>query len=240
MIFTTKKGFTLIEVLVATSIFAMIMIITMGTVAQSSTYRSKLKTMREVNEETRMLADQITRDVRSAGSQARINAWDLDVTPAGGAIKTFKNGLAILNCSASTCMFVNKSSSSGTVNNGSPFAVPDSLNANTLIIATKDSYKIYVLANDNKSIYYVSVSLSTTLQWSTINSYRIAANKINSNETAINFGGFCPDDSNTSSVEQPYVQFYISSRTVGYDSMPPGQRALAELRSTVTGRSYNN
>lgn len=245
-----RKAFTLLEVLIATTIFAVIMLIATGTVAQSSSYRSKLATLRQVNEETRRIADQITRDVRLANSTATVTD---SASPA--VTKKFKNGLALLNCNASTCTFKNSAAPSGAVTYGNPFLTSglDSINANTLVIATKDNYKIYMLANDNKSIYYSgTIPITSTLTWAIINPLKISGNKISSDaaETAINFGGFCPDDLIAAifaaiSNQQPYVQFYITSRTAAiggtsYDDLPPNMRAQAELRSMVTSRSYNN
>jgi len=241
-----KKAFTLLEILIASSIFAVIMLITTGTVAQSSSYRSKLKTLREVNEETRQIADQITRDVRTGTSMAQVEALDGTTKKT----RTFKNGLALLKCKGSVyqCSFVN--ATTGNITDGNPFNSTDSIIANTLIISTKDAYKIYVLVDDGTShntfISYGTVAHNPVTANDIITATQVkgvTGNKITSTntETAVNFGGYCPDDSATT-IQQPYVQFFITSRTAGYtgSGLPLNQKSLAQLRSMVTSRSYNN
>jgi len=61
-----KKGFSLFEILVAGAIFAMVMVIATGVIAQMSGYNKKIRVSKMVSEETRKLAEQISADVRSA------------------------------------------------------------------------------------------------------------------------------------------------------------------------------
>jgi len=68
-----QKGFTLIEILVATTIFALVMVITTGVVSRSSAFNSKLRVQRQIQEEILRIADMITRDIRSANASGKIN-----------------------------------------------------------------------------------------------------------------------------------------------------------------------
>jgi len=237
----SRKGFTLLEVLIASALFAMVMLLTTGTIASSSSYQGKLKAMREANEETRRMAGLVTEDVRSANSSLTITALVSGVSTQ----RKFKNGLALLNCNAATCTFANNALPSGNINDGTPLPASGStVNANTLIISTKDKIKVYVSSTDNKTIYYASLPVSS-ISSANIIAIRVSTNIINSvsggasiNEMAINFGGYCPDDGSANHF-QPYVQFFITSRTMDFDNLSKNQRALAQIKSTVTSRSYN-
>jgi hypothetical protein len=172
---------------------------------------------------------------------AKVNGVGNDVP------KDFKNGLVLLKCNPDHCTFVDNLTPSRNINND--FMTQGNMHADTLVIATKSGYKVYAQSSDKSTVYYkgdipITTILDNTFLSNTNNFPRI--NSVSTN-TAVNFAGFCPDDTVAgTAVEQPYVKFYIISRTFdslnseGYDALPPTLRAQAELRSMVTSRSYNN
>ena len=103
---TRRKAFTLMEILVTAMIFAAIMIIATAVLAQSSTFRIKLSEIRKTSEEARRLADQITRDVRSANSPIKIESGSAPST----IITVIPNGLALVFCNRNPVFCVPKNS----------------------------------------------------------------------------------------------------------------------------------
>lgn len=259
------KAFTLIEILIASTIFAGILILTAATLAQSGVYQSRLTAMREASEESRKMADLLTREIRSANSPFTMLLH--------GTNYSFKNGVAILDCrwpdtGGVYCNPVNNNVPSSTLNLDSPFV---SINAEFIVISTKESYKIYaaetlelfhpsVITEIPFGVYYKEFPKSS---YPTISETDIAGlidpdgnniiskKKLQSDgtyqgayDTRINFGGFCPDDdyikNNPTKNQQPYVQFYLVSRSKYYNDQARNSRYQSMIRTAVTLRSYNN
>ncbi len=248
-----KQGFTLLEVLVATSIFTIIMIMTTATVAQSSSYRTKLKIMREVNEETRRLADMVTRDVRSANQEIKIEAHDDDVTIS---TRQFKNGIAMLNANQNyiinqTCLFALNRDPSTEL----PGEVLSGNGAQILILGTTDKYKIYFTStavanpfgvfygehgrlNPDGSVYILTeadISEVLVLGAGANDNNRISSTQLS---VVLAMAGYAPDDT-SATASQPYVQFMITAKSPDYNT-DQVRGAKAMIRSSVTSRSYNN
>jgi prepilin-type N-terminal cleavage/methylation domain-containing protein len=224
----TKRGFTLLEVLIASMIFAAVMLITTGIVAQSSSYRSKLKAQREVNEETRKLADMITRDVRSANYSVAVRTGSI-LDPGFTTPHHYKNGIVLYSYNGSYADIVDNVS-------------PNTETANLLEIFTKDNnvrvYKSYLDVADgiNKVQYITGTYVPETHLVNVVSNVQIN-NGIN--DLKIDFSGFAPEDTSPNK-QQPYVQFTITSKTKNYSTLPNSERATATIRSVVTSRSYNN
>lgn len=261
------KGFTLLEILIASSIFAIIMVITTGVVAQSSSYRSKLKAMREVSEETRRLADMITRDIREADGEIKIN---INTSATPNVIKTYKNGVALIN-------YNNQNSMSSMFNTAPSEVVSEEPGSRTasfaqcLVLASKDKYKVYLVARWTNRVYYKTYDrfdasglviltppmIHSTKQDADSNNVRINGISSWNNETRISFGGLVPDVESTSVKQQPYVSFLITSKAterinsedlsnIGtgevldstYEGVGVTDRAKTQIRSLVTLRNY--
>ncbi len=226
------KGFTMLEVLIATSLFVVVLVITIGTVGFSAGFQNRISSQKRATDEIRRISDLITRDVRSATSEAKI--------VQGTDSISFKNGLVELNCIES-CQIKNNIIPSAEVSgdnyqNG----------ANVLLIATADSYKVYFSeGNSTKfpAIYFKEIKFSTlknnaisTQEIMNIrtNDYLISSSKL---DTKIGFGGYCPNES-VGSLLQPYAQYYIRSQSKNYVTSRVQDRAQATLRSSVTSRKY--
>jgi len=61
-----NRGFTLIEILIATAIFAMIMVITVSTFSWAAAYNGKLKEMRLTSRNGMKIAEDISSEIRLA------------------------------------------------------------------------------------------------------------------------------------------------------------------------------
>lgn len=245
-----KNGFTLLEILIASAIFASVLIFTTATIAQGSTFQGKLRTMREVNFEAKKIADQITRDVREANSRITVKDGSND-------LRSFRNGVAILCFYNSWDIYKHKNSDVG----DNPTNYPDPVNVrnrrsydtNVLITAKDGKAKIYVSGfheeemidrnnTDKTGLYYKEFDLATitTITSTQINETVSSGEMISSDKVDlfIKFGGFAPSDVTTLR-QQPYVQFYITARTHDYDSLSVSRRYETMIRSTATSRSYN-
>jgi prepilin-type N-terminal cleavage/methylation domain-containing protein len=94
----TNPGFTLLEILIATGIFAIVMVITVGIVSQSAGFQSKIRAQRQTYEEVRRLSDQISQDIRSASVPGTVIA-ELNPDPSKPVpIAKFKGGLVLAQC----------------------------------------------------------------------------------------------------------------------------------------------
>ena len=221
---TRKKAFTLMEILISTAIFATVMVMAVGIFGQSSSYRGKITTMRAVSEDSKRLADMITRDIRTA-------SVSVDVTAGNPTVKkTFKGGVALLQCDT-TCDFAYPYSYSVEAFSGL---------ANMLIIVNKDSYIVYVQSGAflyrSSTQYTAPPSIDMLAAY---NSTTAPANVISSSDldTPVSFAGYAPDSTSVI-LQQPYIQFDIISKTKNYDTLAPNARAQMEIRSSVTARSF--
>lgn len=229
----TKRAFTLIEILVASSIFAVVLILVTATVAETSTYRKKLTEMRTTLQASRTLADQITTDVRSANGAIKITDED-------NVSRDYKNGLALLKYDSGALSFIDDYSTR-IVDDGKALSDPVNKNivANVLVLSSSESVKVYLAASDTYKIYYKSFPASAALTAVDITGIVEEANVISpsSTETFVHFGGYSGDD--TDIKMQSYVSFFIYSRTKNYTTVDPRRRAEARIRSSITSRSYN-
>lgn len=259
-----KRGFTLLEILVATTIFAIIMVVAGGVFGMGSTYNVKMKAMRQVGEDARRLTDAITNNVRSVDGTIKLNIA-LNGTDAPLVPKEFKNGIAIVSPHGVTPPSYNYEF------NATPSVTfPNtSTGAQVLILAIKDKYKIYYSSHSTHHLYYKTIPrldgsgnvvvlaaadlISVKDDYDAGTTLRVNGFSSPYTESYLSFAGFAPDDSITSQ-QQPYVDLFIQSKSSdfdqdvyngngttpsAYDKKIPSSRALAEINTTVTSRSYN-
>ncbi len=238
-----KKGFTLLEILIASTIFAMVMLFAVGAFGMGSNYSGKMKEMRKVNEGSRRLADMITSDIRSANAPGEITYAGAD--PMNPVVLSFKNGIALAICNQNKCDPDQNVSPTNTN------IVSSSNNlSNAIIIFNKDRVKVYCAHKSTSSnrfkLYYKELSAGPIdlTDPSTIFPDNNVINKsISDNDTEIKlfFNGFAPDDIHANL--QPYINFFIEIRTASdsllFDQMPVYKRHSTEIKSTVTSRSFN-
>lgn len=251
------KGFTLLEVLIATVIFVIVMVITSGIISQSVDFQSKIKVTRDVTEEGSRLSDYLSRDLRSAGVPFKAS-----LTSSGATTIEFKNGVALLRCSAvSVCVFAD---------NVTPTNISsDPINAytaNVVIISSKDSdgnhiFKFFYSPSGSGKVSYLTSSESALSAMTMYFYYNgvlhlqssvgsanflldrvtaLAANQISGDklETRIGFSGYTNSDATGAKNYQSYITYYVYSRSKNFGSLRPAQRAETSIRSMITMRSY--
>lgn len=224
-----SKAFTLIEVLIATMIFAVVMVITTGVVGNSVKYQTKIRAVRETSGETSRLADLITSDIRSANSKIDYTAF----FPLNAVFPlVFKNGVYISEYNVSMNYY---EAPSGPDSSTSPWLGTE------LVVGFADTsgitkYRCY--ASYSGKVYFSQSSDLNDFQPSQlINSANVISDP--NLDVSIKIGGYAPRDT-APDRQQPYVSFMIDAKTLDYANLLPTDRAQATLKSTVTVRSYNN
>lgn len=237
-----QKAFTLIEVLIATTIFAFVMVMTTGVIAQSTSYQSKITAVRDSSQESARISDAIARDIRTA------TADPFKVTDKDGNSFALKNGIALLNDSG---VFGNLTGLAGTA---------PAYSMRVLVISTKDSVQFYIYDLGQKAVFAKTYKKDSTFAtwWpvgantlkiigsdgsNILNSIKVEANKISSaNQEITDFGfiGFTASDYPTAPNQQSFVSLIVKNRTKNYDSLLASQRAETYLRTMVTVRNYAN
>lgn len=255
---TFRKAFTLMEILIATGIFAGVMVIATGILGQSSSFRGKIKATRETSEEARRLADMITRDVRSANSAIKIDSQLQSVagdgscsgTSTGGTLN-FTTGLALLAWQVAGDQAAKKDVHC--VGHEAPANIAADLIQNkhqVLVIGVGDKYKFYgsTIHMNNPSnpntVYYKEIpktdmASDTIITQAYIYTLFDDVNLISSSnlDVMIQFGGYAPYVEHTPAW-QPLIKFNIIAATKNYDSSSVTQRAKITIESAVTARSF--
>ena len=245
---TNRKAFTLMEILIAASIFAIVMVIATGVLGQSSSFRGKIQAMRDTSEDAKKISDMITRDARGAGYPARLTLTLAGVPTSfdfkSGIIMIEKNATGDVNslaCYGTPCLNSYPSYTLGIGTSGGA----------VLILADKDNYKIYHYNYANPayppsfSMYYKTIprlnasGAVIALTTSDFTAPDSTFTKINSDNTDIRFSanGFAPDDTSTTK-QQPFIRFSLTAETKGYTSKPKNSRAQITIQSAVTARSF--
>lgn len=238
-----RPAFTLIEILIATSIFSLLMVMTSGIVAESSGYQAKIKALRNVSAETRKAADFISNEIRSANGSGTVEY----VNSAGLKSVSYSTSLAIFNCNQTYCDPQYRTTADITTPG---FALPDhsNLTGNVLITFVKEDgiARAHVIAfrdNNQHKLYFkkVSADLNINSEVGSMSEDDVYSGKEESDgtgvEMAAHFGGFAPGKEDLHP-RHSYVTFLVTARTRGYDDLPSVQRAIASIRSMVVMRSY--
>lgn len=251
-----KKGFTLIEVLIATAIFAVVMIMTTAVVSQSVGFQSKIRAVRQSSQESRKLADLISRDIRSAKGSFKI-AFNTGTGPNQSV--EFKNGMGVFGCIYG-----------GGCKNYDDFLSGTSP-ANALVIADGKKLKIYWFVRVNaKAVYYYEYDLTDLdtatglVKQSDGSQLRLdqivaqssadaggdptknliagSASSVDNPQTpdiktVVNFTRFYCPAMTTPETQQNFIGLNIRSE-VGIASSKPTDHAISSINTLVTTRSY--
>jgi prepilin-type N-terminal cleavage/methylation domain-containing protein len=264
----TKKAFTLLEILIATTLFSVIMIMTTGIIGQSAGFRSKLQVMREASSASRKLADQITRDVREAHYSGKV----LYGPGSNGTTEaTYPRGIALFACSETSsfsCLPKNykipPAADTGDLPSGLASSDQSNLVANVLLLfgynptSTYKSVKIYVQKYDG-TFFLQAISNGDTINvnkvfygdagyryWATTDDYLISGKSgtktIGNNiKTVLKFGGFGPQDGQATARPwpDPYVVLGIRATNLT-TTTAPSEKASTTLRTLIAPRDYGN
>ena len=231
------KGFTLIEILIASSIFAIALVFTTATISQGGSFYSKLKAQKSTSEDTRKIADMLSRDIRAANT-----GFSYTFNPANPSdVTEYSYGLALLSCRPLCTSTYNPSAPSVMITNDF------NINSNALVVGVKSdniiSYNVYYskysqytpVFTGPTGIYFKSFSSLPTLDQ--IANITTSSNLLSDakNDAAVSFAGFTPG---WSVKAQPFVKFRIESKTKNFDNLPVPQRSYNIIESMVVTRNY--
>lgn len=208
------KGFTLLEILIGTAIFATVMVITTGVVSNSAGFQTKLRTIREISNEGQQIADQISQSVRETNGDFSLGNL------------TYQQGIALYNCSSGSAVPII-----------STVLLTDAVKPDTLVTFSKNKgkYQIYGF-RDDKIVYeetngFTNVCDEVTSMMSSVSGSVIS----NSNYSySLSFAGFAPDSTVTD--QKAYLTFNILVSSKNYDALLPNERAKIEIKSSVVSR----
>jgi|GEM_PF-1901032 len=267
-----NKAFTLLEVLIATSIFAVVMVMTTGVISQSATYQNKTKALRDSSEEVARISEMISRDLKAASgpfnlcdqsSKCHLMKNGVAVLKSNGTFlpdlktpaspvrlsvddfssTTYPASVLIINLGASAKFRIYYSQAGSASTPGKIYAKTYSdsyLKTNNWltpgISSGYETLSITTPAPQKKNL------LTTNLiaDGNVISTGIAVAAGDNLLDTTAGFTGYTASDVSGASLIQSYINFYVHSRTDGYDSLPPTDRAENYLRSMVTMRNYGS
>ena len=228
----SKAGFTLIEILIAVAIFSIAMVIAYGIFSNIVGSQSLVSVSSEANHEDQRILRQISDDTVNAvvtGSVATVNGAvitvDQNLKPQGILFLTATKAVAT---PAASC-------------------VPN-CNFPGIALFTTSGIKIYFYDAASKTMQYAvntkdptsdqllltnttNPSLSPNYEFKTLND-----NSVEVVSTSNGFTGFVCY--NSSCNQQPYIKLDLTVETKNYSNLSARHRALIELRTMITGRSY--
>ncbi len=245
-----RKGFTLIEILIASTIFAVIMLIVTGTFTWASSYNGKLKEMRDTSLSARKAMDIISRDVRQANGKATLKK---------GLSRYEMSEIAFIQFTAADS-FVSPTINSNPDGyfpswlkyNSSSGILPTNLQ-NGIVIIQESKKKIIIYRNipadnpnSNYDLFRYEGDIQSEIDITTLNPYstdRTAPNSgwamLNNPATSlrIEFAGYgAGEDVKT---QQPYTQVALRAQSWNYSTLSPAYRAQFDLKTTIETRDYN-
>lgn len=248
----TRHAFTLLELLIASTIFAIVMMMALGAITDSANYLAKLKAMRVSSEESRRIADILGEDIKKANTELSVTYDDGTSYPN----TLYKSGIALFSCDSATAKCTPQHSELASISTSDSLA--SEFKANTLVLAEKDNsgnlvYKVYYnfvdsVSND-KMLYYNEVTGQTNLDLINSDNIKKDGNEISGgnvteldlmNDVVINFGGYAPDSATMeipANRQQAYVFYNINVKTRG--ALKQQELFDINVLSGTTSRNYN-
>jgi prepilin-type N-terminal cleavage/methylation domain-containing protein len=258
-----KKAFTLLEILIASSIFAITLIIAMSTISWASTYNNRLAEMRKVSLTGRKLIEMISDDIRRANGSVTVKglgdtfvSGELAILCNSGVTDRFGELQHTYNLESYTlCTFKTNTidtniqkNSMYPVHNNSTGTVATS---NVLMVVNKSDGKVILYRGledkNEESDHYGDIIRSEIPYAETID---LSENDIDTsikdkdviNENGIDmfayFGGFTPKYDDPDKKIHPFIKIDILSKTENYDLLPAQYKSKIDLTTTVETRSY--
>lgn len=246
-----QKGFTLIEILVATAIFATVMIIVVATFSWTAGYNNRLKETRRVGQEVRNSMDQLTRDIRMANGSGSVTNGSTSY-PVGEL--TFLLCSQATSSANSTCKPVLQSVASRYKADLATTTDPSGLNpiSDAILVLRKDSdppqailYRSIIVDSRNRKFTmatknnpdFGAINLSTDFPNTSMSAMHPISSDNNPMSMQVYFGGYGAVKSPR--LQQPYAEIYIIGKTYNYDIVQPNMRSAFHLRTMVETRDYN-
>ena len=258
-----SEGFTLIEILIATAIFAMIMVITAATFSWAVAYNGKLREMRATSRSGMLIAEDISSETRLAnGSIANSRYgpnWYKNYT--GSDIRSGE--IVLLNCSdliLINCVLhppLDSDNLSDSMKD--PVTILNDPGVNAVLIFNRAQKRIsfYLSLKDSGPPYKTGATSADDLYNFSVYK-RVAGftdwpadydppntvewtepDKLNTDDVSveIDFGGFGPVSMHRD--QQPYLEFMLTAKTLDYEIFQPNARDNFEIKTLVETREYN-
>lgn len=237
-----KQGFTLIEILIATAIFATVMIIVVATFSWAAGYNNRLKETRRVGQEVRSAMDQITSNIRLANGSGKV---------AIGSTTYDIGEITLMLCttsSNSSCTIVYQNQAGRYKSDLAATTDPEATNpiSNAILILKANSkeailYRSALVSNNNYKF-----TAATKGNISNFNNLSLTGD-FPANSTAsiqpvemsmqVYFGGYC--GKKLTRTQQPYAEIYMIGKTLNYDKLQPIARSRFHLKTTIETRDYD-
>lgn len=237
-----RKGFTLLELLIASSIFAIVMLITTATFSWASSYNNKLSEMRKTSLTARKVMEMLSQDIRMANGDIKLFRGGAPGSPwiSGEVVLLRCSDLSVASCIPNTSL----------QNNADIIFNQDN---NALLITQKDRERVvlYMSRDDGvvsrSEVEYDSrydvdspdpgLRLGVGLPWGAAG----ATSNISSigTDVTIQFAGYTPKVENATRKQQPFVKIRLVAQSENYDDLASAFRSRIELQTSVTTRFYN-
>lgn len=238
-----SEAFTLIEILIATAIFATVMIIVVATFTWAVGYNSRLRETRRVGQEARGAMGQLTRDIRLANGSGKVTIGS--TTTDIGEITLFLCGTT----SNSSCVPVFQDVAGRYKNDltatTDPSGTPILSDAVLILKQNTNEAVLYRSIKTSGNNYKLTMTVKTDI--TNFNNLNISTSFPSSAITNLQpdgmsmqvyFGGYC--GTKLSRKQQPYAEIYMIGQTYDYDKLQPNARSKFHLRTTIESRDYNN
>jgi prepilin-type N-terminal cleavage/methylation domain-containing protein len=226
-----KRAFTLIEILIATAIFATVALIASLVVAQTVTYVTKLRAVRSTANDAARIADQFSTDVRGANADFVVDG------------KQYKNGVYFVNC--------------GSTNLLPAVQYFDQTSANTLMLVSRDEYNQYIVKTYRimpTPTYHILAYIEEFGDTSVLTSYntkdKVCSKSFTSDRTKNSLtkgSGNLVDftwnvywrDAAVNPSAQNKISFTVDVKTSDATGAREYEKAFTEIKSTITARGLN-
>ncbi len=225
----SQKGFTLIEVLIASTIFAMIMVMAVGIFSWASAYNSKLREMRKTGQDSREIMNMISDDIRQANGSATLKNGFNNVTIGELAILKCDSPV---NCSVIESYQTTKDDSVdlGDTERNNALVIVDKKNNVVVMYSEIDSGDVVRKAVDyNPELDLINFAAS--IEQSIVNSSGV--------DVFLGFAGYAPKRNVQDRDAQPHIKIKILAQTEDYTNIEKTFRTELNLETTVTSREYN-
>lgn len=258
-----SKGFTLIEILIATSIFAMLMVVTTSTFSWAVAYNGKLKEMRLTSRNGMKIAEDISTEIRLANGSPKEAKYG-SVLYKNYTNQDIRSGeVVLLNCLALSrrkCgLHSNLDIDNLSDSMKSPVYASDA-SANSLLIYQRSKKRIVLYQSvktkkspykegttDDEDLYNYAVYKTVFNNDDWPDNFKLSASSNNWGDPEmlngenvsirVDFGGFGPVSKNR--LQQPFVGFHLFAASIDYENVQPGFRDSFEIQTTVETREYN-
>lgn len=234
-----QKGYTLVEVLIASVIFAMVIIMATGTFSWAAGYNGKIAEMRRVSQTGRNISNQLSSDIRLANGSAKTRMGDGTIKDLGEiTLLKFANERYEFFADTKPVRFM--------TNKDYQAWESESANlANAILILQRDQGKAIIyrtIAGQESNFDLEKLELPVFLNNQEITFSNFQGTKLNdfaNLSSRLILQGYGPAKSDANKKQQSYAEFMLIFKSRNYETLDPNIRDRFVLTSTVETRDYN-